>query len=209
MNTSKLARVCGTAGIVAAVLWVASALMHPLDQRLTDVASGRWIPAHIGILLALALTALLLVGWQLRLDERTGMIGLTGFVLAMCGVVLSAGSIAVESLGSRYLAAHAPHLVTGGTHAPFFSSNVIETYTLLSGLVALAGLVLLAIGTWRSDALPRSAAVLVPVGTAVAAGVPTGIIPHVGFVILAAGLAWLGSAIRRTERSLFPATVPA
>jgi hypothetical protein len=195
-----LIRVCGTAGIVAAFLWVFSALVHPLDQRLTDLTSSRWIPAHIGIMLALAATALLLVGWQVRQGERTGSLGMAGFVLAICGVVLTAGSIAVESFGARFLVTYAPHLVMGGTHAPFFSSGIVETYTLLSGLVALAGLVLLTVATWRSDVLPRWAAVSVPVGTAVAAGVPTGVVSHIGFFILAAGLAWLGSALRRTER---------
>jgi hypothetical protein len=199
MQTSKLVRTGGTAGVLAAVLWVASSLVHPRDENLADLASGRWVPAHLGYLVALCLSAVLLVGWHLRQAERSGAAGIAGLVIALSGIVLTGGAIALESLGGRVLVTRAPALVTGGTHAPFFQAGLVSSYTLVSGLVTLAGFVVFAVVTWRAGILPRWAGVLVPVGLVLVAGVPGGVLPIVGFVVMSAGFAWLGTALRSTE----------
>jgi len=209
METSKVIRMGGTAGILAAVLWVGSSLVHPLSENLADVASGRWIPAHVGYMVALCLTAVLLVGWHLRQAERVGTAGAVGLITALSGIVLTAGSIALESFGARVLASRAPVLVTGGTHAPFFQTGLVSGYTLVSGLVTLAGFLVYAVVTWRAGVLPRWAGVLVTVGLVLAAGVPEGVLPVVGFVLIGVGFLWLGTALRRTEAGVVRSGVEA
>ena len=199
METSKLVRMGGTAGILAAVLWVVSSLVHPLSENLSDVASGRWIPAHVGYLVALCLTGPLLVGWHLRQADRSGIAGAVGLIIALSGIVLTAGGIALESFGARALVSQAPMLVTGGTHAPFFQTGLVSGYMLVSGLITFAGFLIYAVVTWRAGVLPRWAGVLVAVGLVLAAGVPVGVLPIIGFVLIGAGLLWIGTTLRRTE----------
>ena len=47
MKTSNLIRWSGLALMIAGILGVVGLVIHPLSETASDVASSRWVPAHL------------------------------------------------------------------------------------------------------------------------------------------------------------------
>ncbi len=200
MQTSRLVRACGIAGVAACVLGIGYQFLLPLHDDLADLRSGRWLPASFAVLVAIPLFAILLVGWHLRQADRVGTFGLTAFLVTLAGTVFAEAAVALNSVALRVLAYQAPRLVTGGIHAPFVEGTVVSATSIGGGGVEIVGLVLLAIATWRAGELPRMAGVLCAIGLPIAFSAPPGVVPMIGGIVHALGIGWIGIALLRTER---------
>jgi lysylphosphatidylglycerol synthetase-like protein (DUF2156 family) len=85
MAIRKLIRWSGMALLLGGVSAIMAALFHPNNYALNAVLDPFWKPAHVAEGLTELLLVLGLVGLYLRQAERTGLLGLIGFILALFG----------------------------------------------------------------------------------------------------------------------------
>jgi hypothetical protein len=88
MSTAKLIRWSGLISILAGVLYALGALLHPAGEDLAAYTNPNWVPAHQVYWVSAMLMLFGLVGLYARQVEKTGWLGLVGFVLAFIGTVL-------------------------------------------------------------------------------------------------------------------------
>ena len=202
-RASGLALLCGAAlGIIGNV--TSSALYPGSDPQ--QYRSAVWLVLTLSSFIGEALLLLGLPGIAARLSPRAGWLGLAGFVLAFLGGLLLAGVSAVELLIFPWLAQASPNLITS---APlsffifFFAASV---------LFGVGGL-LLGLAVMRSGAFARAAGVLLLAGGVLTivgsalSGTISNLLAALPFVIVAAGLGWIGHALSSGERSGTPEPV--
>ncbi len=83
MPSSTLFRLAGAALIAAVPLWIAGTLLHPPTAELADISGSGQSLSHALDAAAVALVLVALPGLYAHHAARTGVLGLTGFVLMM------------------------------------------------------------------------------------------------------------------------------
>jgi hypothetical protein len=76
MSTANLIRWSGLISLLAGVLYVVGALLHPVGEDLDAVLSPNWVPAHLVYWVSVLLLQLGLVGLYARQVKQTGWLGL-------------------------------------------------------------------------------------------------------------------------------------
>lgn len=207
--TPSLMHWSGLAAIVAGISYVLVGAFHPPNE-LSAVTSAPWIAVHI-LAMATSFFGLLgLTGLHARQAERSGWLGLAGYLLLSLWLALILGFTFVEVLVLPALATAAPAFVAGwlgmfnGTASAIDLGALPTIWTLTGPLYILGGL-LFGIATYRVGILPRWAGALLAVGTVIgplAALVPLDWQPKVA-VPVGIALIWLGYALwaERRDRS--------
>jgi hypothetical protein len=207
-SKTNLMRWAGVSAMLAGLCFIVVGMFHPVNVP-SSVTTATWINVHI-FAVAMGFFGLFgMAGLYARQAEKSGWLGLAGFVLFSLWLGLMMPFSFVESFILPSLATESPAFVEGflGMFTGIPSEidlGVLPTLWNISGPLYIFGPLLFGIATFRARVLPRWAgallvigAVLVPVG----ALVPPEYQPR---IMLPAGLAlaWLGYALfsERRER---------
>ena len=214
MNTKNLIRWAGLAAMGAGILFIVIQTIHPLDV-LASVTTAQWAIAHyVGI--AMAFLGLLgIAGIYARQVEKSGWLGLAGYLLFSLFWALSLAFHFIEAFIEPVVANVAPKFVAGllgmVTSVPSeLNLGALPAVYMLAGIAGyVLGGVLFGIATFRAGILPRWAGGLLALG-ALLPLLLSSVVHHpydrlfavpVGFAI-----AWLGYALWSERRA--PAAQP-
>lgn len=207
ITPSSLIRWAGLAAMVAGILYVLVGMFHPLNVP-SSVTTTRWVIVHI-FAIAMSFFGLLgIAGLYARQAEKSGWLGLAGFVMLSLWLALVMGFSFVEAFILPLMTTEAPRFVDGfmGMFTGFANGinlGVLPTLWTLSGPLYILGGLLFGIATFRAGILPRWAGGLLAVGAVlapVAALFPPELEAKVA-VPVGLALAWLGYALWSERRA--------
>lgn len=211
ITVEGLIRWSGPAAVVAGLSYALVGVFHP-PNVLASVATPTWLVVHI-LAMATSIFGLLgLTGIYARQAEKSGWVGLGGYLLLTLWLTLVLGFTFVEVFILPPLTTAAPTFVEAwlgmfnGTASEINLAGLSTVWTITGPLYILGG-ILFGIATFRARLLPRWAGVLLGVGTAMgplAALLPLDLQPKIA-VPAGLALAWLGYALW-TERRARSAT---
>jgi hypothetical protein len=198
---ARLIRLAGGSAVLGGLCYVFVGLFHPANAP-ESVTSTRWEVVHVVACFMCFFALIGLAGIYARQSAKAGWLGLVGYVLLSAWLVLIMGFSFVEAFILPRLAVATPALAdawmkmfNGGTGQ--LDLGPLPTLWTLSAPLYIGGGVLFGLATFRARLLPRAAAVLLALGTALA--------PVAGLLSLAAepkvaiptglALAWLGYAL--------------
>ena len=211
MTPSTLVRSAGLSAVLSGLGFIIVGLFHPLNVP-SSVTTPAWINVHI-VATAMCLFGLYgIAGLYARQAEKSGWLGVAGFVLFSLWLALSMPFLFLEAFVLPRLATQFPPFVEGFlgmlTGAPnTLDLGIIPTLWGVSGPILILGLFLFGIATFRARVLPRWAGALFAFGAVlilVSALVPPEYQPELIMVPVGVALAWLGYALfsGRREESL-------
>ncbi|WP_423065368.1 hypothetical protein [Devosia sp. CN2-171] len=196
-----LVRCTGLAAILAGAIFAGIQPIHPPDM-LASVTTGNWA---IIISLKLAMCLLFLVGiagLYLRQAERTGWLGLAGFLLLTVSFWLQTAFVFAELFILPVVAASTPAFVdsylgvVNGSPGEMDIGALVPTYGVV-GLCYVLGGLLFGIAAVRAGILPRLPAMVLAIAAIITPA--AAFLPHEiqRFAAVPMGLAlgWLGWAL--------------
>jgi hypothetical protein len=213
ITVQNLIRWSGPAAIAAGLSYALVGVFHP-PNVVASVTTTAWLIVHV-LAMATSIFGLLgLSGLYARQAEKSGWLGLAGYLLLSLWLALVLGFAFVEVFILPALATVAPTFVAswlamfnGGDSAINLGS--LPTLWLLTGPIYILGGLLFGIATFRARILPRWAGVLLAVGTVMgplAALVPLDLQPKVA-VPVGLALIWLGYSLWSEKREKSAASV--
>ena len=207
ITNANLIRWAGISAIVAGICYVLVGVFHPLNIA-SSVTTPRWMIVHV-LAMAMSFFGLLgVAGLYARQAEKSGWLGLAGYLLFSLWLALILGFTFVEVFILPAVASSAPAFVEGwlgmftGTASTIDLGALPMVWTLTGPIYILGGL-LFGIATFRARILPRWAGILLAVGTVigpVAVLFPPEYQPKVA-VPVGLALAWLGYALWSERRA--------
>jgi hypothetical protein len=210
ITTPKLIRWAGLAAMGSGILYIAIQAIHPLDV-LSSVTTAQWAIVHYVSIVMDILAMLGIAGLYARQVEKSGWLGLTGYLLFSGFWAFSVALHFIEAFISPVVAAEAPKFVEGllamvAGHASDSNLGALPTvYALLIGVVGyVLGGFLFGIATFRARILPRWAGGLLALGTLLPVLLSS--VVHHPFdrlfaVPVGLALAWLGYALWSERRA--------
>ena len=201
MTNSTLFRLAGLSALLAGICYTLVGIFHPANIP-SSVTTTRWEIVHF---LACAMSffgVLGLTGIYVRQAEKTGWLGLIGFILFSLWLVLIMGFSFVEAFILPHIATSTPGFVVswmGMFNGPAgkFDIGSLATVWKLTGPLYIFGGLLFGIATFRAGILPRWAGALLAISTVLApigALLPNASQPKLAIPVGIA-LAWLGYAL--------------
>jgi hypothetical protein len=215
MNGSTLMRLAGVSAMLAGLGFIVVGMFHPVNVP-SSVTTATWINVHIVATLMCFFGLYGLVGLYARQAQKSGWLGLAGFVLFSLWLALSIPFLFLEAFVLPRLAGEFPAFVEGfvgmiTSVASEVDLGILPTLWNISGPILILGLLLFGIATFRARVLPRWAgallalgAVLVPIG----ALVPPEYQPEVIMIPVGLALVWLGYALFSERPALAPEPEP-
>jgi hypothetical protein len=203
MFSEKIIRWSGLAlalgGVIAALFWI----LHPEESMLLTDPAG-YQREHVLDFVGLMLLIPGLIGLYARLVNRTGWLGLAGFLLTLLSLLVMMGISAVDMLIWPSIGQVQPDLILtvegefNQSSGPFAATiSLIVPFSMIGSL----GFILLGIAIWRSGLLPRWAGLLLAIGGPLYLIGP-GFVPHGVLLVnllvygpFAVASAWLGKAL--------------
>jgi len=207
ITNANLIRWAGMSALVAGVCYVIVGVFHPLNVA-ASVTTPRWLAVHV-IAMAMSIFGLFgMAGLYARQAEKSGWLGLVGYLLFSLWLALILGFTFVEVFVLPVLAGAAPAFVAGWLGVFTGSASAVDLGALpivwtLTGPIYILGGLLFGIATFRAAILPRWAGVLLAAGTVIgpiAIAFPPALQPKVA-VPVGLALAWLGYALWSERRS--------
>ncbi len=208
VTASKVIRWAGLAAIGAGILFIAIQAIHPPDV-LSSVTTTRWAVVHY-LSIAMDMFALLgLAGLYARQVEKSGWLGLAGYLLFSLFWAVSFALHFIEAFVEPVVAIESPKFVAGllgvVNGAPSeISLGALPAVSVLAGIAgyALGGL-LFGIAMFRTRILPRWASGLLAVGIVLPL-LLSSLVHHpydrIFAVPVGLALAWLGYALWSERR---------
>src|SRR5690348_16519017 len=169
VTTSKLVRWAGLAAIGTGILYIAIQAIHPLDV-LSSVTTTRWAVVHYLSLVMDLLGLLGIAGIYARQVEKSGWLGLAGYLLFSLFWTLDVAFHFIEAFVEPAMATEAPKFVAGllGMVNGVPSESSLGAIPVVYALDGIAGYVLggllFGIATFRAGILPRWAGGLLALG---------------------------------------------
>jgi hypothetical protein len=207
ITTESLIRAGGPAAIVGGLSYALVGVFHP-PNILASVTTPAWLLVHVLAMATSILGLLGLTGIYARQAEKSGWLGLAGYLMLNFWLALILGFAFVEVFILPALATVAPPFVESwlgmfnGT-AGEINLGVLPTVWTITGPLYILGGILFGIATFRAGILPRWAGVLLAIGTAMgplAALLPLDLQPKVA-VPVGLALAWLGYSLWSERRA--------
>jgi hypothetical protein len=209
ITASNLIRWAGLSAMVAGLFYVIEGLFHP-PNVLASVTTTRWAIVHV---LEGAMTFFGLIGMTglyARQAEKSGWLGLVGYILFSLWLVFVTGFLFFEAFILPQLATEAPAfaedflgMFTGS--AGEVDLGVLPVLWMLTAPLYIFGGLLFGLATFRASILPRWAGALLAIGVVIA---PVAVLfppEHAPKIAVPVGLAlmWLGYATwaERRERA--------
>jgi hypothetical protein len=214
ITTSTLMRMAGLSAMVTGLCFLVIGMFHPVNVP-AFVTTATWVNVHI-LATALGFFGLFgMAGLYARQAEKSGWLGLIGFLLFSAWMTLVSGFSFVEAFILPRLVTESPAFVAGVLG--MFSSvpspvdlGILPALWNISGPMYILGPLLFGIATFRAGVFPRGAgallvlgAVLVPVGAVVPPELQPKIMLPVGLA-----MAWLGYALVSERRENAAALSP-
>ena len=208
ITSSKVIRWAGLAAMGAGILYITIQAIHPLDV-FSSVTTAQWAITHYLSIVMDMLAMLGIAGLYARQVEKSGWLGLAGYLLFSGFWAFSVALHFIEAFISPVVANVAPKFVEGllgmVTNTPNeFNLGALPTiYGLLIGVVGyVLGGLLFGIATFRARVLPRWAGGLLAIATLLP--VLSSMVPHpydrIFAVPVGLALAWLGYALWSERR---------
>jgi hypothetical protein len=201
ITAANLIRWAGLSAMVAGICYVIVGIFHPANVPLS-VTTTRWVIVHI-FACAMSFFGLLgIPGLYARQAEKSGWLGLAGYILLSLWLVVIMGFSFVEAFILPHVATALPAFVQawmGMFNGPAgkFDLGVLPTIWTLTGPVYILGGLLFGIATFRAGILPRWAGALLALSTVLApiAGLlPNASQPKIA-IPMGLALAWLGYSV--------------
>ena len=203
ITSPNLIRWSGLAAMLAGILYIAIQAIHPLDV-LSSVTTTRWAFVHSLSIVMDLLGLLGVAGLYARQVEKSGWLGLAGYLLFSLFWALTMAFHFLEAFVEPQLATVAPKFVEGllgvVTGAPSeISLGAIPGVYALDGIAGyVLGGLLFGIATFRAGVLPRWAGALLALG-AILPPLLSSFVHHpfdrLFAVPVGLALAWLGYAL--------------
>lgn len=207
ITVESLIRWSGPAALVAGASYALVGVFHP-PNILASVTTPMWLVVHV-LAMATSIFGLLgLSGIYARQAEKSGWLGLAGYLLLTLWLAIVLGFTFVEVFVLPALATVAPTFVEGwlamfnGAASEINLASLSTVWT-ISGPLYILGGILFGIATFRARVLPRWAGALLAVGTAMgplAALLPLDLQPKIA-VPAGLALAWLGYSLWTERRA--------
>jgi hypothetical protein len=207
ITVESLIRWSGPAALAAGVSYALVGVFHP-PNILASVTTPTWLVVHV-LAMAMSIFGLVgLTGIYARQAEKSGWLGLAGYLLLTLWLALILGFTFVEVFILPTLATIAPAFVEAwlgvfnGTTSGINLTSLSTAWT-ISGLLYILGGILFGIATFRASLLPRWAGVLLAVATAMgplAVLLPLDLQPKIA-VPAGLALAWLGYSLWMERRA--------
>jgi hypothetical protein len=212
ITATTLFRLAGLSAMVAGLCFIVMGMFHPVNIP-ASITTATWVNVHI-FAVGMSFFGLFgIMGLYVRQAEKSGWLGLAGFVLFSIWMGLVMGFTFVEAFILPRLTTESPAFVAGflGMFTGIPSEvdlGILPTLWNISGPIYILGSLLFGIATFRAAVLPRWAgallvlgALLVPVGAIVPPEYQPKIMIPVGLAV-----AWLGYALLTERRE--PASEP-
>jgi hypothetical protein len=203
ITASKLIRWAGLAAMGAGILYIAIQAIHPFDV-LSSVTTAQWRITHYLSIVMDLLAMLGIAGLYARQVEKSGWLGLAGYLLFSLFWALSMAFHFIEAFISPVAATVAPKFVEGllgvVTSTPSeINLGALPAVYMVAGLAGyLLGGLLFGIATFRAGVLPRWAGALLALGTVLPI-LGSSLVQHpydrIFAVPVGLALAWLGYAL--------------
>src|SRR5512134_2995397 len=203
ITASKLIRWAGLAAMGAGILYIAIQAIHPFDV-LSSVTTAQWKITHYLSIVMDLLGLLGIAGLYARQVEKSGWLGLAGYLLFSLFWAFSLAFHFMEAFISPVVTTVAPKFVEGVlgvvTNIPSeINLGALPTVYMVTGLAGyLLGGLLFGIATFRAGVLPRWAGALLALGTVLPI-LGSSLVQHpydrIFAVPVGLALAWLGYAL--------------
>jgi hypothetical protein len=214
ITASKLIRWAGVAAMVAGICYVVVGIFHP-PNILSSVTTTQWAIVHV-LATAMCFFGILgMAGLYARQAEKSGWLGLAGFLLLSLWFAFILGFSFVEAFILPSLATAVPTFVAGflgmfTSTASEMNLGVLPTLWLLTAPLYMLGGLLFGIATFRAGILPRWAAGLLAIAAALTPA--AALLPHqiqrLAAIPVALALACLGYALWSERREQVSEPVP-
>ena len=169
ITSSKVIRWAGLAPIGAGIIYIAIQAIHPLDT-FSSVTTAQWAIVHYLSIVMDMLALLGIAALYARQVEKSGWLGLSGYLLFSLFWALGIAFHFLEAFIEPVVANLAPKFVEGllgmVTNEPSaVNLGALPTVYMLTGLVGyVLGGLLFGIATFRAGVLPRWAGALLGLG---------------------------------------------
>lgn len=203
MTTSILMRLAGVSAMLAGLCFIVIGMFHPVNVP-EAVTTVTWVNVHI-FAIALSFFGLLgMVGLYARQVEKSGWLGLAGFVLLSGWFGLTMPFAFAEAFILPRLTSESPAFIASligmlTSSAPGeVDLGILPTLWNISGPMYILGSLLFGIATFRAGVLPRWAGALLAIGALlipIGAMVPPEYQPEVAMIPVGLAFAWLGYAL--------------
>jgi hypothetical protein len=170
VTTANLIRWAGVAPMGAGMLYIAIQAIHPLDV-FSSVTTAQWAITHYLSIVMDILAMLGIAGIYARQVEKSGWLGLAGYLLFSLFWALSLAFHFIEAFIEPVVANVAPQFVEGllgmVTNVPSaMNLGALPAVYMLAGIAGyVLGGLLFGIATFRAGILPRWAGGLLALGT--------------------------------------------
>jgi hypothetical protein len=150
------------------------------------------VPVHIALTIAAILGLFGLVGLYTRLRERSGWLGLIGFMLLFSGTALFVAVLSIEAFVLPALAYSAAGQTLLDPAGPLFNGP-LNVFLLLTGIIFSLGCLLFCVAILRSGISGRWIGLLLLGGILLAFWPPLpDLVGIIGGVLLGLGFIWFG-----------------
>lgn len=203
MFSEKIIRWSGIALALGGILMALFCILHPEESVLLTDPAG-YQREHILDFVGLMLFIPGLMGLYARLVNRTGWLGLAGFLITLLPMLVLMGISVVDMLLWPSIASVQPDMILNAegefnqTSGPFAATiALVVPFSMIGAL----GFILLGIAIWRSDVLPRWSGLLLAIAGPLYMIGP-GFVPHhalltnlLAYAPIAATSLWLGLSL--------------
>lgn len=196
MTAKQLIRWSGPITVLAGILYVIGAILHPSGEDLTAIRQTLWIPSHQVYWVSLMFLTFGLFGINLRLANESGWLLKIAFVLAFIGTLLVGNIVLFSATAVPIIAENTPDILE---QVLAFPPYLLVVFLLGFG----GGFILLGIVIFQSDKLPRWSGILLIMGVILFIISEMELFDHqlshylvtIGDILFGTGLSWIGFSL--------------